>query len=190
MGTEWKCANLTRPGKCRMKAESRFPRHFAARHGTPCGRDPPLASAPQGEWLAERQTGFARGRTPSGTGKAFRSPVFFLFLHPQGVPCGKKVSPLRKAVHFFAEIDSVFTAEKRPQGLINAPYKQFLRPFFNIRRLLAAVRPVIETRKRKESLPFYQENPCLGDNPTRALQLVPTEFLRIHPKLGVFQVKL
>ena len=82
-GTGRKCANLMRPGKCRMKAESRFPRHFAARHGTPCGRNSPLVSAPRGEWLAKGQTGFARGRTSSGTGKAFRSLVFPFFQHPQ-----------------------------------------------------------------------------------------------------------
>ena len=52
-GTEWECANLARPRECRMKAESRFPRHFAARHGTPCGRSPLPASAPRGEWLAK-----------------------------------------------------------------------------------------------------------------------------------------
>ena len=130
-GTRRKCANLTRPRECRMKAESRFLRHFAVSHGTPCGRNLLPASAPQGEWLAKGQTRFACGRTPSGTGKAFRSPVFPLFLHPQGVPCGKKVSSLRKAVHFFAESDSVFSAKKRPPGRRNAPYKQFLHPLFN-----------------------------------------------------------
>ena len=81
-GTERKCANLPRPRECRMKAESWFPRHFAARNGTPCGRSPLPTSAPQGKWLAKGQTEFARGRTPSRTGKAFRSPVFPLFLHP------------------------------------------------------------------------------------------------------------
>ncbi len=130
-GTGRKCANLMRPGKCRMKAESRFPRHFAVRHRMPCGRNPPPASAPQGERLAKGQTRFARGRTPSRAGKALRSPVFPLFLHPQELPCGKKVSSLRKAVRFFAESDSVSTAEKRPQGRRNAPYEQFLHPFFN-----------------------------------------------------------
>ena len=49
-----------------------------------------------------------------------------------------------------------------------------------IRFLLAAGCPVIETRKRKESLSFWQEIPCLGDNPTRALlQVPPTKFLLI-----------
>ena len=131
MGAGRKCANLVRPGKCRMKAESRFPRHFAVRHGTPCGRNPLPASAPQGEWLAKGQTGFARGRTPSRAGKVFRSLVFPFFLHPQELPCGKKVSSLRKAVRFFTESDSVFTAKKRPPGRRNAPYRQFLHPFFN-----------------------------------------------------------
>ena len=130
-GTEWECANLARPRECKMKAESRFPRHFAVRHGTPCGRSPLPASAPRGEWLAKGQTRFARGRTPSKRRNALRSPVFPLFLHPQGVPCGKKVSSLRKAVHFFAESDSVFTAKKHPPRRRNAPYKQFLHPFFN-----------------------------------------------------------
>ena len=131
MGTERKCANLMRPRECRMKAESRFSRHFAARHGTPCGWDPPPASAPQVEWLAKGQTEFARGRTPSGAEKALRSLVFPFFLYSQGLPCGKKVSFLRKAVRFFAESDSVFTAEKRSPGRRNASYKQFLHPFFN-----------------------------------------------------------
>ena len=130
-GPEQKCANLTLPRVCRMKAESRFPRHFAVRHETPCGRNPHPASAPQGEWLAKGQTGFARGRTSSRAGKALRSPVFPFFLHLQELPCGKKVSSLRKAVHFFAESDSVFTAKKRPPRRRNAPYKQFFRPFFN-----------------------------------------------------------
>ena len=130
-GTGRKCANLMRPGKCRMKAESRFPRHFAARHRTPCGRNLLPTSAPQEEWFAKGQTGVVRGRTPSRTGQAFRSLVFPLFLHPQGVPCGKKVSSLLKAVHFFAESDSVFTAKKRPPERRNAPYKQLLHPFFN-----------------------------------------------------------
>ena len=129
--TERKYANLTRPRECRMKAESRFLRHFAVRHGTPCGRNPLPVLAPQGEWLAKGQTGFARGRTSSRAGKALRSPVFPFFLHLQELPCGKKVSSLRKAVHFFAESDSVFTAKKRPPRRRNALYKQFFYPFFN-----------------------------------------------------------
>ena len=114
--TERKCANLTRPRGCRMKAESRFPRHFAARHGTPCGRNPLPASVPRGERLAKGQTGFACGRTPSRVGKALRSLAFPSLLHPQELSCGKKVSSLRKAVHSFAESDSVFSAKKRPPG--------------------------------------------------------------------------
>ncbi len=130
-GTERKCANLARPRKCRMKAGSRFPRHFAARHGAPCGRSPLPVSVPRGEWLAKGQTGFARGQTPFRAGKALRSLVFPFFLHLQGVPCGKKVSFLRKAAHFFAESDSVFTAKKRSPRRRNAPYRQFLHPRFN-----------------------------------------------------------
>ena len=131
-GTGRKCANHTRPRECRMKAGSRFPRHFAARHGTPCGRSPLPASVLRGEWLAKGQTGFARGQTPFRAGKALRSLVFPFFLHPQELPCGKKVPFLRKAAHFFAESDSVFAAKKHPQGRRNAPYKQFLHSVFNI----------------------------------------------------------
>ena len=130
-GTGRKCVNLARPRERRMKAECRFPRHFAVRYGTPCGRNPLSASALQREWLAKGQTGFARGRTSSRAEKTFRSPVFPFLLHPQELPCGKKVSLLRKAVHLFAESDSVFTAKKRPPGRRNAPCKQFLHPFFN-----------------------------------------------------------
>ena len=130
-GTGRKYANLTLPRVCRMKAESRFPRHFAVSHGTPCGRNPLPASAPQGEWLAKGQTGFARGRTPSRAGKALRSPVFPFFLHSQELPYGKKASSLRKAVHFFAESGSVFISKKHPPRRRNAPYEQFLHPFFN-----------------------------------------------------------
>ena len=168
-GTKRKCANHVCPRECRMKAESRFPQHFAVRHGTPCGRNPIPASALQGEWLAKGQTKFARERAPSRAEKALRSPVFPLFLHPQGVPCDKKVSSLRKAIHLFAESGSVFTAEKRPPGRRNAPYKQFFCPFFNSPLLFAAFRPVIETRKRKENLSSWQEIPCFGDNPARVL---------------------
>ena len=161
-GTGRKCANLMRPGKCRMKAESRFPRHFAVRHGTPCGRNPLPASAPQVEWLAKGQTGFACVRTPSRPGKAFRNPVFPFFLHPQGVPCGKKVSSLRKAAHFFAESDSVFTAKKRPPRRGNAPYKQFLPPLFNS-PAPACSRPSCHCNTEAEGKPFFLTgNPVLG----------------------------
>ncbi len=108
----------------------------------------------KGNGFAKGQTEFARRRTPSRTGKAFRGPVFPFIPHPQELPCGRKVSPLRKAVRFFAENDSVFTAKKHPPGRRNAPYKQFLHPFFNSPLLFAALRPAIETRKRKESLSF------------------------------------
>ena len=123
-------ANHTRPRERRMKAESRFLRHFAARHGTPCGRNPPPRQPREG--MACKRTNEVCTRTDSiQSGKAFRSPVFPLFLHTQELPCGKKVSSLRKAVRFFAESDSVFTAKKRPPGRRNAPYRQFLHPFFN-----------------------------------------------------------
>ena len=130
-GTGRKCANLMRPGKCRMKAESRFPRHFAVRHRMPCGRNPPPASAPQGNGLQKGQTRFARGRTPSRAGKALRSPVFLSFCTRRNCLaakkfrlCGRRFVSLRKAILFLPR-------KKRPQGQRNAPYEQFLHPFFN-----------------------------------------------------------
>ena len=143
-GTEQKCANLARPRECRMKAESRFLRHFAARYGTPCGRNPPPASAPRGEWLAKGQTGFARGRTPSKAGKALRSPVFPFFMHPQELPCGRKVSSLRKTILFLPRKN-----DRRAGEMLHT--NSFSTRVLTVRLLLAAVRPVIETRKRKKA---------------------------------------
>ena len=65
------------------------------------------------------------------SGKSPPKPFFPPLSAPAGVPCGKKVSPLRKAVRFFTESDSVFSAEKRPPRRRNAPYEQFLHPRFN-----------------------------------------------------------
>ena len=154
-GTERKCANLARPGKCRMKAESRFPRHFAARHRTPCGRNLLPTSAPQEEWFAKGQTGVVRGRTPSRAGKAFRSLVFPLFLHPQGVPCGKKFRlcgrrfiSLRKAILFLLRKN-----DRRNGEMLHT--NSCSTRFLTVQPLFAEVRPDIETRKRKESLSFW-----------------------------------
>ncbi len=153
-GTERKCANLTRPRECKMKAESRFLRHFAVSHGTPCGRNPLPASAPQGEWLAKGQTRFARGRTPSRAGKAFRSPAFPVFLHPLGLPCGKKFRlcgrrfiSLRKAIPFLPRKN-----DRRAGEMLHTDSSS--TRFLTVRPLLADGRIFIETRKRKESLSF------------------------------------
>ena len=56
-------------------------------------------------------------------GKSLPKPSFSLLPAPAVTALRQKVSSLRKAVHFFAESDSVFTAEKRPPGRRNAPYK-------------------------------------------------------------------
>ena len=80
--------------------------------------------------------------------------------------CGRRFVALRKAILFFPRKNI-----RRDREMLHT--NSFPTRFLTLRLLLAAVRPVIETRKRKENLSFWQENPCLGDNPTRALQLVP-----------------
>ena len=167
--TERKYANLTRPRECRMKAESRFLRHFAVRHGTPCGRNPLPVLSPQGEWLAKGQTGFARGRTSSRAGKALRSPVFPFFLHLQELPCGKKVSSLRKGFISLRKA-ILFLPRKNDRRDGEMLYtNSFSTRFLTLRLLFAAVRPDIETRKRKEGLSFWQEIPYFSGNLTRVL---------------------
>ncbi len=139
--------------------------------------EPAPASASRGEWLAKGQTGFARGRTSSRAGKAFRSPVFPLFLHRRNCLaakkfrlCGRRFVSLRKAILFFQ------AQNDRRDGEMLHTNSSSTR-FLTVRLLFAAARPVIETRKRKENLSFWQEIPCWADNPTLALLQAPTEFL-------------
>ena len=115
-GTGRKFANLARPRECRMKAESRFPRHFAARHGTPCGRNPLPASAPRGEWLAKGQTGFARGRTPSGAGKSPPKPCFSLPSAPAGTALRQKSFVFAEGGSFLCGKRFCFYREKTTAG--------------------------------------------------------------------------
>ena len=68
-------ANHTRPRERRMKAESRFLRHFAARHGTPCGRNPPPRQPREG--MACKRTNEVCTRTDSiQSGKSLPKPCF------------------------------------------------------------------------------------------------------------------
>ena len=83
--------------------------------------------------------------------------------------CGRRFISLRKAILFLPQKN-----DRRDGEMLHT--SSLSTRFLTVRFLFAAVRPAIETRKRKESLSFWQEIPCLGDNPTRALQLVPTEF--------------
>ena len=84
--------------------------------------------------------------------------------------CGRRFVSLRKAILLFPRKN-----DRRDGEMLHT--NSFSSRFFTVRPLFAAVRPVIETRKRREKLSFWQEFPCLADNPTRALLQVPTELL-------------
>ena len=152
-GTGRKYANLTLPRVCRMKAESRFPRHFAVSHGTPCGRNPLPASAPQGEWLAKGQT---RCLHVSGLHPEREKPSESLFF-PSSCTCrdclaakkfrlcGRRFVSLRKAILFLPRKN-----DRRDGEMLHT--NSFFTRSLTVRLLFAAGRPVIETRKRKENL--------------------------------------
>ena len=115
-GTGRKYANLTRPRTCRMKAGSRFLRHFAVRHGTPCGRNPPPASASRRKMACKRTNGLCT-RTDSIQGG--KKPSEALFFPP---PCTRRNCLAAKS-SVFAEGDSFlcgkrfcFYREKTPSG--------------------------------------------------------------------------
>ena len=123
-----KCANLAGLRKCRMKAGSRFPRHFAARHGMPCGRTPPPRRPVRGK-AGKRTDGFCTREASNQEENAARSPVFPRFPHSRKRLCGKKFASLRQETNFFQQRNSIFAAQKRPPGRRNAPYGRFSRPF-------------------------------------------------------------
>ena len=168
-GSGRKYANLTCPSECRMKAECRFLRHFAARHGTPCGRSPHPRHPHEGNgWQKDK-----RGLHAGGLHPEWEKPsetLFFLssFTRKSGLAakkfrlCGRQFISLRKAILFLPRKNN-----RRDGEMLHT--NSFFTRFLTVRLLLAAGRPVIETRKWKESLSFWQENPCLVDNPTRAL---------------------
>ena len=76
--------------------------------------------------------------------------------------CGRRFISLRKAILFFPRKNT-----RRDGDMLHT--NSFSTRFLTVRPPFATVRPVIETRKRQECLSFWQENPCVGDNPTRTL---------------------
>ena len=111
-----------------MKAGRRFPRHFAARHGMPCGRLPPPRQPVRGK-ACKRTNGFCTRTASNQKEKAVRSPVFPRFPHSREFLCGKKFASLRQETNFFQQRNPVFAAQKRPPGRRNVPYGRFSRPF-------------------------------------------------------------
>ena len=80
--------------------------------------------------------------------------------------CGRRFLSLRKAILFLSRKNA-----RRDGEMLHT--NSFSTRFLTVRLLFAMVRPVIETRKRKESLSTWQEIPYLVDNLTRALLQVP-----------------
>ena len=74
-GTERIYANLARPRECRMKAENRFLQHFAFRHRTPCGRNPPPRQS-CGGMACKRTNGFCMRADSIQSGKSLPKPCF------------------------------------------------------------------------------------------------------------------
>ncbi len=176
-GTGRKRANLTRLRECRMKVESRFPRHFAVRHGTPCGRNPPPRQLREGNgWQNDKWGLHADGlhierKKPS---EALFFPSFCTRRNCLAAKkfrlCGRRFISLRKAILLFPRKN-----DRRDGEMLHT--NSLPTRFLTVRPLFAAARPVIETWKRKENLSFWQEISCWADNPTRALLQVPTELL-------------
>ena len=106
-GTGRKRANLTRLRECRMKVESRFPRHFAVRHGTPCGRNPPPRQLREGNgWQNDKWGLHADGlhierKKPS---EALFFPSFCTrrncLAAEKFLLCGRRFVSLRKTILF------------------------------------------------------------------------------------------
>ena len=85
--------------------------------------------------------GFCTRAASNQAGKTSVAPLFCLFPHSRGFLCGKKFSSLRQERNFFQQRNPVFAARKRPPRRKNAPYKQFLHPFFNNSPPISALPP-------------------------------------------------
>ena len=99
-----KDANLTDLRECKMKAETGIPRHFAARHGMPCGRRPPPRQQEREESVQKgRRFLYAESLQPEG--KSRPKPRFSpLSTHP-------KIS-LRQEIFVFAARKKFLSAKK------------------------------------------------------------------------------
>ena len=98
-------------------------------------------AGPRGGKAGKKTNGFCTRKAPNQKGKAARSPAFPRFPHARKRLCGKKFSSLRQERNFFQQRNPVFAARKRPPRRKNAPYKQFLRPFFNNSPPISALPP-------------------------------------------------
>ena len=130
-GSGRKYANLTCPRECRMKAECRFLRHFAARHGTPCGRNPSPASAPRGERLAKGQTGFCTRTDSIQSGKSLPKPLFSLPSVPAGTALRQKSFVFAEGSSFLCGKRFCFYLEKTPAEMEKCSIQTVSSPVFN-----------------------------------------------------------
>lgn len=141
-----------------MKAAGRFPRHFAARHGTPCGR-PPSPRQPVRGKACKRTNGFWTRKVSNQKKKSVRSPVFPRLPHSRKLLCGRKFASLRQERNFFQQRNSVFAARKRPPRRRNAPYGQFPPPFFNNSGPISVLPLLREDAEEGGNPYFLTENP-------------------------------
>ena len=99
-----KYANLAGLRKCRMKAENRFPRHFAVRHGTPCGRTPPPRQPSGKEGLQKGRRALC-AESLQIERKSRPKPRFFPLSTRPGIS-------LRQEIRVFAARKKFFSAKK------------------------------------------------------------------------------
>ena len=111
--TERKYANLTRPRECRMKAESRFLRHFAVRHGTPCGRNPPPRQS-CGGMACKRTNGVCMRADSIQSGKSLPKPCFSPLSATAGTALRQKSFAFAEGGSFLCGKRFCFYLEKTP----------------------------------------------------------------------------
>ena len=151
-GNGRKYASLARFRKCRMKAGTRFPRHFAPLFGMPCGTDTSPASANREKDLQKDRRVLCadglqiKGKKPSDASfsPSFRTLVGH-FAERKGFLCGKKCR--------FCRTKTGAKAEKRSIRAILPPI------FLHSRSCLC---PVASSRERETG-----RNPFLFDRKSR-----------------------
>ena len=115
-GPEQKCANLTLPRVCRMKAENRFPRHFAVRHETLCGRSPPPRVSPARGMAGKRTNGVCTWADSIQSGKSLPRPCFSLLSAPAGSTLRQKSFDFAEGASFLCGKRFCFCSEKTTAG--------------------------------------------------------------------------
>ena len=116
--------------------------------------DPAPRVSPARGMACKRTNGICTWADSIQSGKSPPKPCFSLLYAP-----ARRFVSLRKAILFFPRKNDCRDGEMLHTN-------SFSVRVLTVRPLFAAFRPVIETRKRKENLSFWQEIPYFGDNPT------------------------